>query len=341
MSTLTPVSGFDDLRSLVRQLPGPDAAAAEACRRREAELTKPTGALGRLEELAGWLSAWQGRHPPRLERVLVLVFVGWHEIAKHKVSAYPAEVTDQMVLNFEAGGAAINQLARLAGAELQVIPVGRGRPAHDFTRRPAMSEEGCVRAINIGLASVPDDVDLLAIGEMGIANTTAAAAVAAALYHEPATVWAGPGTGLDAAGVGHKALVIQGALDRHRAALTDPLEALRHLGGRELAAMLGAVLAARLKRVPVILDGFTTTVPAAALQALEPGAIEHCRAGHCSAEPGHRRLLDRIGQRPLLDLGMRLGEASGAAVALQLARAAVACHNGMATFEGAKVSRKR
>ncbi|MEK0081576.1 nicotinate-nucleotide--dimethylbenzimidazole phosphoribosyltransferase [Benzoatithermus flavus] len=341
MSTLTPVSSFDDLRSLVRQLPQPDTAAAEACRRHEAELTKPAGALGRLEELTCWLSAWQGRHPPRLDRVLILVFVGWHEIAKHKVSAYPAEVTDQMVLNFQAGGAAINQLARLAGAELQVIPVGQGRPAHDFTRRPAMSEAGCVRALNIGLSAVPEDIDLLAIGEMGIANTTAAAAIAAGLYGEPATAWTGPGTGLDTSGVAHKAEVIQGALDRHRAALKDPLEVLRYVGGRELAAMLGAILAARLRRVPVILDGFTSTVPAAVLQALDPASIEHCRSGHCSAEPGHRRLLDRIGQRPLLELGMRLGEASGAAVALQLVRAAVACHNGMATFESAGVSRKR
>ena len=340
MSILDPVRGFDDLRALVRRLPGPDAGAADACRRREAELTKPAGALGRLEDLACWLSAWQGRHPPRLDRVLVLVFVGWHGIARHGVSAYPAEVTDQMVANFAAGGAAINQLARVAGAELRVVPVGQGRPAHDFTERPAMSEEGCVRAVNVGLAAVTGDVDLLAIGEMGIANTTAAAAVTAGLSGEPGAAWAGPGTGLDAPGVARKAGVIDAALARHRAALTDPLQVLRHLGGRELAATLGAVLAARVRRVPVLLDGFTSTVPAAVLQALEPSAADHCQIGHCSAEPGHRRLVERLGRRPLLDLGMRLGEASGAAVAVHLARAAVACHTGMATFGGAGVSRK-
>ena len=327
------------VRALLRALPAPDEAAAAACRARDAELTKPAGALGRLEELAVWLSAWQGRHPPRLERVLVLVFVGWHEIARQGVSAYPAEVTDQMMANFAAGGAAINQLATLAGAELCVIPVGQGRPAHDFTMQPAMSEAGCARAIEIGLAAVPDGIDLLAIGEMGIGNTTPAAAMAAALTGETGGRWAGPGTGLDRAGIRRKAAVIDAGLERHRDAMTGPLEILRHVGGREHAAMLGAILGARLRRIPVVLDGFTTTVPAALLQAVAPNAVEHCQIGHCSAEPGHRRLLEQLAMRPLLDLGMRLGEASGAALAVQLVRAAVACHNGMATFASAQVSR--
>ncbi len=340
MSTLPPVTSFDELRALIADLPRGDDGATSACRDREAQLTKPPGALGRLEDVTSWLATWQGRHPPRLARVLILVFVGWHEIARHGVSAFPAEVTDQMVANFAAGGAAINQLARLAGAELRVVPVGQGRPAHDFTRRQAMSEAGCLRAIEAGFAAVPDGIDLLAIGEMGIANTTAAAAIAAGLSGDSGAVWAGPGTGLDPSGVAHKAAVIDQGLDRHRAAMSDPLEVLRHVGGRELAAMLGAIVAARLRRVPVILDGFTGTVPAAVLHAMEPGAIAHCQVGHCSAEPGHRRLLKRIGLPPLLDLGMRLGEASGAAVAIQLVRAAVACHNGMATFADASVSQK-
>ena len=340
MTSLPSVSSFGELRALLADLPGPDLAAAAACRARDAQLTKPPGALGRLEDLADWLSAWQGRHPPRLERVLILVFVGWHEIARHGVSAFPAEVTDQMVANFAAGGAAINQLARLAGAELRVVPVGQGRPAHDFTLRPAMSEAGCLRAIEIGIGALPWDVDLLAIGEMGIANSTPAAAMAAALAGEGGGRWAGPGTGLDPEGVSRKAAVIDQALARHRGAMTDPLEILRHVGGREHAAMLGAVLAGRLRRIPVMLDGFTATVPAAVLEAIDPGAAGHCQVGHRSAEPGHRRLLEQIGRRPLLDLGMRLGEASGAALAIQLARAAVACHNGMATFASAKVDQR-
>lgn len=328
------------LRALLQGLPNADGEAVSACRAREAELTKPAGALGRLEELTEWLCAWQGRHPPRLERVLILVFVGWHDIACRGVSAYPAEVTDQMVANFTAGGAAINQLAKLAGAELRVIPMAEGRPAHDFTQMPAMSEQGTLRAIQAGLDAVPEGIDLVAIGEMGIANTTAAAAVAAGLYREPAAAWAGPGTGLDPTGVRRKAEVIEQGLARHAAAIGDPLAVLRYLGGRDLAAMMGAVLGARLRRVPVLLDGFTATVPAAVLQALAPGSIEHCRAGHRSAEPGHRKLLDRLGLVPLLELGMRLGEGSGAAVALNLVRAAVACHVGMATFGEAAVSRR-
>jgi nicotinate-nucleotide--dimethylbenzimidazole phosphoribosyltransferase len=333
------IADLATVRSLLRDLPAADGAAAASCLVRDAELTKPAGALGRLEELAVWLSAWQGRHPPRLERVLILVFVGWHDIARRGVSAYPAEVTDQMVANFAAGGAAINQLAALAGAELRVVPVGQGIPAHDFTMRPAMSEAGCARAISIGFDAVPDDIDLLAIGEMGIGNTTPAAAMAAALANETGSRWAGPGTGLDGAGVSRKAALIDEGLARHRTAMSDPLEILRHVGGREHAAMLGAVLGARSRRVPVLLDGFTATVPAALLQALAPSAVEHCQIGHCSAEPGHRRLLEQLAMCPLLDLGMRLGEASGAALAIQLVRAAVACHTGMATFSAANVSR--
>ena len=333
------VADLDDVRALLAALPGADDAAVRACRARNAELTKPAGALGRLEELAEWLAAWQGRHPPRLERVLILVFVGWHGVTARGVSAYPAEVTEQMVANFAAGGAAINQLARLAGAELRVIRVADGRPAHDFTQRPAMSELGCVRAIAAGMAAVPEDIDLVAIGEMGIGNTTPAAAMAAALAGEDGGRWAGPGTGLDREGVRRKAEVIDAGLALHRKAMRDPLEILRHVGGREHAAMLGAVLGARLRRAPVILDGFTATVPGALLKALAGDAMDHCQVGHCSAEPGHRRLLEQIGRRPLLDLGMRLGEASGAALAVQVVRAAAACHAGMATFGEAQVSR--
>lgn len=339
MTSISSPDGLAALTGLARDLPPPDAAALAAARAREAELTKPAGALARLEDLTEWLCAWQGRHPPRLERVLILVFVGWHEIARQRVSAYPAEVTDQMVANFAAGGAAINQLARLAGAELRVIPVAQGRPAHDFTQGPAMSEAGFLAAVRTGLEAVPEDVDLLALGEMGIANTTAAAAVAAGLYREPGAAWAGPGTGLDQEGVRHKAGVIEAGLRYHADGLDQPLEVLRRLGGRDLAAMFGALLAARRQRVPVLLDGFTATVPAAVLQALAPDGIAHCRSGHRSAEPGHRKLLDRLALAPLLELGMRLGEGSGAAVAISLVRAAVACHTGMATFASAGVSR--
>jgi nicotinate-nucleotide--dimethylbenzimidazole phosphoribosyltransferase len=338
MIGIPPVASFDDLRARLRQLPGPDEAAATAARARQAELTKPPGSLGRLEELAVWLAAWQGRDPPALERVLVLVFAGNHGVVTRGVSAYPAEVTWQMVENFAAGGAAINQLCRVAGAQLAVMPLDLEHPTGDFCIEPAMSTAECLDALNRGMAALPRDLDLLALGEMGIGNTTAAATIAAALFGGPAVWWTGPGAGLDRHGVAHKAAVVGRALTRHAEAFRDPLEVLRRVGGREIAAMAGALLAARAYRVPVLLDGFVAGAAAAILHALAPDALDHARAAHLSAEPGHARLLERLHLSPLLQLDMRLGEASGAALALLLCRAALACHTGMATFAEASVS---
>lgn len=332
------VSSFADIRALARDLPGPDAAAAAAARAREAELTKPAGALGRLEQLAEWLSAWQGRHPPRVERARVLVFAANHGVAAQGVSAYPAAVTAQMVENFLANGAAVNQIAESVGAEFEVHPIELARPTADFTQAPAMGEAECVEAFRLGLLSVEPELDLLAVGEMGIANTTAATALCCALLGGAPEDWAGPGTGLDAAGVARKAAVVQRGLDLHRDALADPLAALARIGGREIAAMAGAVLAARLQRVPVLLDGFVCGAAAAVLWKLDPGGLDHCEAAHLSAEPGHRRLLAAVKKSPLLQLNMRLGEASGAALAVAVVRAAAAAHAGMATFAEAGVA---
>ncbi|MFO1039166.1 MAG: nicotinate-nucleotide--dimethylbenzimidazole phosphoribosyltransferase [Geminicoccaceae bacterium] len=333
-------SSLAEVRAVLRALPEPDAAAAEAARAREGQLTKPAGALGRLEELAAWMAAWQGRHPPKLERIRVAVFAGWNGITEQGVSAYPAVVTDQMIANFTSGGAAVNQLSRLLDAELVIVPVAPGQPTKDFTTAPAMSELECVDAFVAGLDTVHENIDLLAVGEMGIGNTTTAAAIAAALYGGGALAWTGPGTGLDQTGVRHKAAVIERGLALHAASLGDPLAVLCRLGGREIAAMAGAILGARLCRVPVILDGYVATTAAAVLHALEPTALAHCQAGHRSAEPAHGAVLEKLGLVPLLDLGMRLGEASGAALAAQIVRAAVACHTGMATFADAGVSGK-
>jgi nicotinate-nucleotide--dimethylbenzimidazole phosphoribosyltransferase len=338
MASAHPILSLDDLRRRLGQLPPADAAAAAAAAARQAELTKPKGALGRLEELAIWLAAWQGRDPPALERVAALVFAGNHGIAARGVSAYPSAVTAQMVANFEAGGAAINQLCRAAGAELKVVPLELERPTADFCTAAAMSEAQCLDAIQRGMAALAPDLDLLALGEMGIGNTTAAAAICAALYGGPAAWWTGPGSGLDRHGVAHKTAVVGRGLMCHAAAFGSPVEILRRLGGREIAAMAGAILAARERRVPVLLDGFVAGAAAAVLHALEPGALDHVRAAHRSAEPAHERLLERLGLRPLLELDMRLGEASGAALAILLCRAALACHTGMATFTSAGIS---
>ena len=268
------------------------------------------------------------------------MFAGNHGVTKQGVSAYPAEVTVQMVANFSAGGAAINQLARAAGAALRVIPLALDEPTADFTEQPAMSESEFLSAVSAGYRAVSADCDLICLGEMGIGNTTAAAAIAAALFGGGGTRWAGRGTGVDEAGLERKRSVIDSALARHRGALHEPLRAAAALGGRELAAILGAVLAARRLRVPVLLDGFVCTAAVAPLAKLRADALAHALAAHVSAEAGHRTLLDELTLKPLLDLDLRLGEASGAALALNILRAALACHTGMATFAQAGVSDK-
>jgi len=339
-ATGTPPETLDGWRTLARNLPAPSAPAGAAAAARNDILTKPPGALGRLESLAIWLSAWQGRHPPRLDRVHCVVFAGNHGIVRRGVSAFPAAVTQQMVANFAAGGAAINQLCRAFDIELDVQALDLDRPTADFTEAPAMPEAELLDALTTGWRAVRPETDLLIVGEMGIGNTTAAAALAAALFGGTGADWAGPGTGLDREGVSRKAAAIDLGLKRHGIALADPLTALGCLGGREIAAMAGAILRARLAGAPVLLDGFVCSAAAAVWARQTPGALDHAEAGHVSAEPAHRRLLERLNKTPLLDLGMRLGEASGAAAALPLLRAAVATHVGMASFAEAGVSGK-
>jgi nicotinate-nucleotide--dimethylbenzimidazole phosphoribosyltransferase len=329
---------LDDIRSFCRDLPGGDARAAGAAARRQQTLTKPPGSLGRLEELAIWLARWQGRGIPQLDRVTIAVFAGNHGVAARGVSAYPPAVTEQMVANFASGGAAINQIAKLAGAELRVVPIELERPTRDFTVAVAMDIEEFLSALDIGYRTVPADCDLLAVGEMGIANTTAAATLCAALLGGAASQWAGRGTGVDDARLLRKRATIDAALAFHQALSGDPLGVAAAMGGRELAAIAGAILAARRHRIPVLLDGFVATAAAVPLTRLDACILDHCRAGHVSAESGHRALLRELGLKPLLDLDMRLGEASGAGVAIFLLRAALACHNGMATFTEAGVS---
>jgi nicotinate-nucleotide--dimethylbenzimidazole phosphoribosyltransferase len=332
-------SKFDDLRAFCRDLPKGDSRASEAAARRQQVLTKPPGSLGRLEDLAIWLAHWQGREHPRLDHITIAVFAGNHGVATRGVSAYPAEVTAQMVANFSAGGAAINQIAALAGATLKVEPIALERPTRDFTAAPAMDEGEFLQAVELGYRAVPEACDLLAVGEMGIANTTTAATLCAALLGGGAR-WAGRGTGVDDHGLARKRETIEAALQFHHDALGDPLAVAARLGGRELAAIAGAVLTARQRRIPVLLDGFVATAAVLPLWRVAGNILDHCRAGHVSAEANHRALLEALKLDPLLDLGMRLGEASGAAVAILLLRAALACHNGMATFAGAGVSDK-
>ncbi|MBZ9939344.1 nicotinate-nucleotide--dimethylbenzimidazole phosphoribosyltransferase [Mesorhizobium sp. BR1-1-16] len=331
---------FDDIRALVATMPGPDQTAIAAIRARDAELTKPAGSLGKLEDLAEWLGAWQGKARPAVNRPHVAIFAGNHGVAARGVSAFPASVTQQMVENFAAGGAAINQICTANGLGLKIFDLALDLPTGDITIEPALGEAACAGTMAFGMEATADGVDLLILGEMGIGNTTVAAAVCAGLFGGTGADWVGPGTGLDAAGVERKAEAVDAALAVHAGHLADPLEVLRRLGGRELAAIAGAVLAARMSRIPVILDGYVATAAAAVLYRLDPTSLDHCQFGHLSAEPAHRRLLDAMGKTPLLDLGMRLGEGTGAALAAGIVRAAALVHEGMATFTQAGVSGK-
>jgi nicotinate-nucleotide--dimethylbenzimidazole phosphoribosyltransferase len=340
-------------------IPPPDEAAMEAARARQDRLTKPAGSLGRLEELSIRLAGITGRLDPPLQHRVVFTLAADHGVAHEGVSAYPPEVTPQMVLNFLHGGAAINVLAKVARARVVIADLGvdADLPSHpdlhalkvrrgtaSITRGPAMSPAEARLAIDHGRQLVAGEVarglDIVMTGDMGIGNTTAAAALAAALYGGGGARWAGRGTGVDDAGFARKQAVIDRGLARHATCLGDPLAAAAALGGRELAAILGAALAARRRHVPVLLDGFVSTAAVAPLAKLRADALAHALAAHVSAEAGHRVLLDELALAPLLDLDMRLGEASGAAVAIPVLRAALACHVGMATFGEAKVSDK-
>ena len=344
MNAQSPTSAatFDEMRRILREMPGPDLAARTEVVRRQAELTKPPGSLGRLEEIAEWLACWQGRAHPRVERPRIAVFAGTHGIAQRGVSAYPPEVTKQMVKNFLDGGAAINQLAAAIDADLRIYELDLDHPTADFTQGPAMNEARTANAMAYGMMAAEPGIDVLCLGEMGIANTTAAATLCAALFGGSGADWAGPGTGVKGAALANKIAVIDEALARHRDAIAakDPLALLAAVGGEELAAIAGAIAAARMGRIPVLLDGYACTAAAAVLYAVDRHALDHCLVAHRSAEPGHTRLLAALGQRPLLDLDMRLGEASGAALAVPLLKAAAACHAGMATFGEAGVSSK-
>ena len=327
---------LDDVRAALTSLPVPDAKARDAATERNAQLTKPPGALGRLEALAIWYAGWRGDARPRIEAPQVIVFAGNHGVTSQGVSAFPADVTAQMVANFQAGGAAVNQLASAVDARLDVQALSLDRPTEDFTQRPAMDDAEFLAALATGWSAVDAAADVLVVGEMGIGNTTSAAAIAHALYGGSPQDWVGRGTGVDDAGLARKAGVVARGVARHAGG--DGVDILKTLGGRELAGMAGAILRARHLCIPVILDGYICTAAAACLEATRAGALDHCIAGHLSAEGAHEALLERLAKPPLLRLDMRLGEASGGTLAIAILKGALACHSGMATFAEAGVS---
>lgn len=330
---------FDDFRNLIANLPGPDPRALVDARERDATLTKPLGALGRLEEIAFWLAAWTGR-APAVNRPLVAIFAGNHGVTKHGITPFPPSVTQQMVENFAAGGAAINKICVTHDLGLKIFDLALDYPTGDIATEAALSERDCAATMAFGMEAIAGGTDLLCLGEMGIGNTTIAAAIHLALYGGEAEDWVGPGTGSHGELMARKIAVVKQAVAFHKDHLSDPLEILRRLGGREIAAIAGAILAARMEKIPVLLDGYVVTAAAAILKAMNPSAIDHCLIGHVSAEPGHLRSIEKLGKTPLLALGMRLGEGTGAALAAGIVKSAAACHSGMATYEQAGVTNK-
>ena len=318
---------------LLAEAPGPDVEARAAVAARAGRTLRPSGALARLDATASWLAGWQRTARPAVERPAAVVFVGDHGVADEDVSAYPAAVTPAMLRALREGVATASAMARTVGAELRVVDVGAGRPTGNIVREPALTPERFAECFDAGRSTVAAlSCDLLVLGEMGIANTTPAAAVAATLYGGPAEEWTGRGTGVDDAGWGRKVAAVEAARARVPAE-AGPFDVLREAGGAELAAIAGAALEARIRSIPVLLDGFVVTAAVAPLAVAAAGALDHCIAGHRSPEPGHALLLSKLGMEPLLDLGMRLGEASGALAAVPLVRLAAAAVVDVATFE--------
>lgn len=340
MPALPPVQSFNDIRALLSTLPDVSDDARLQVAIHEKNLTKPQNSLGRLEEISAWVAASQFTYPPSIHSVHCNVYAGNHGVVAQGVSAYPATVTQQMVQNFIDGGAAVNQLCGTFNVDLQVHEMALDHPTADMTLAPAMSEEDCAEAFLYGMTTVKDHTDLLCLGEMGIGNTTAAAALALALYGGDAATWTGYGTGIDQEALERKTTCVAKAVAQNKILMSDPLEIMRCVGGRELAAMAGACVAARLKNTPVLIDGYVATAALAPLAVLQPNALDHCMVAHRSKEIGHALLCEKLGKLPLLDLDMGLGEGSGAVMAVGLCRAAVACHSGMATFDHAGVDKK-
>jgi nicotinate-nucleotide--dimethylbenzimidazole phosphoribosyltransferase len=336
-----------------------DIPARNKARERQQQLTKPAGSLGQLEHLAVELAAMQGSPRPQVEQLWISIFAGDHGVVAEGVSAFPQAVTGQMLRNFVSGGAAISVLAKQLDATLEVIDLGTALPleplrgvhhlhlgagTQNFAQGPAMSATQLLQALDAGQASVQRAREagsqLFIGGEMGIGNTTAATAMACALLECAALEMVGPGTGLDSAGVAHKAEVIELALELHRPQISEPIDILQHLGGFEIAALSGAYLACAQQGITALVDGFICSVAALLAVRLNPDCRNWLLFAHCGAEPGHQRVLNTLQAEPLLDLGLRLGEGSGAALAVPLLQLACSLHNDMATFAEAAVAER-
>ena len=320
------------IAEMLATMPQPDREAGDSVRARAADILRPAGALARLDELAAWAAEWQGTATPAICKPAALIFAADHGVAAAGVSKYPSDVTAAMLSAYRAGKSTISAFAAVAGATVSAVDVGVGRPTGDIRFESALSDERFDQACAAGRDAVDSvDADLVVLGEMGIGNTTAAAAVVAAISGGDITPWVGRGTGVDDEGLARKRDAVRMAVERIGANV-DPLDVLREVGGAELVAIAAAIVAARLRRIPVLLDGYVVTASALPLHAIASSSLDHCQVGHCSAEPGHRSLLQILGKRPILDLEMRLGEGSGAMAAVPLVAMACAGITEVPTF---------
>ena len=323
---------FDDIRTLIANCPKADEEARTRAVMRQERIALPSGELGRLAELAVWIAGWQGGDLPHVERPLVAVFAASHQIVQAGVSRYSDDQARAMTNQVLHGTGAVNQIAEASGAGLKVFELALEQPTPDFTRQAALTETECASTMAYAMQVLEDGPDVLCLGIVGAGATTAAGAMALALYGGTPAFWANAGSAVDdSAMIAIKATMIGAAVDHHSGHLDDPLDVLRRLGGRDIAAATGAILAARHQRTPVVLDGFATCAAAAVLHRIDPSSVTHCIAGSVTPRDSHRALLDRLGMKPVLDLGLGLGDGSGAALAINVLRSAVACHNGLDT----------
>lgn len=327
---MTSALPFDDFRNLLANLPSADTVAQNRVRTLFVKADKPKNSLGRIEDIAAWLATWSGRAPPAVTRPLVAVFAGNHGVTRHGISPRPVAATANAVELCAAGGAAVNQICIANDLGLKVFDLALHISTADITEDAALDERGCAATMAFGMEAIAGGTDLLCLGDLGVGNSTVAAVLCAALFGGSGADWVGPGSGADAAMQARKAAMVDAALAFHGASLRDPFEALRRVGGREFAAIAGAILAARMQKIPVLIDGFAATAAAAVLHATNPAALDHCLLAGLSPEPGHKRAAERLGLRPLLDLGMSHGEGVGAALAAGLVKAAALTSSGMA-----------
>jgi nicotinate-nucleotide--dimethylbenzimidazole phosphoribosyltransferase len=330
MALAQPSAPFDDLRTLIANCPAADEGARVRAMLRQDQIALPAGELGRLADLAVWMASWQGGDTPHIDRPMVAVFASAHQITAKGISRYDAARAREMTDAVLQGAGAVNQIAKAAGAGLKVFELALEEPTPDITRGAALSERDCASTMAYAMQVFEEKPDVLCIGVVGAGATTAAGAMALALYGGTPAFWAVAGSAVDDEKMlAAKAKVIGAAVDHHSGNLDDPLEVLRRLGGRDMAGAAGAILAARHQGVPVILDGFASCAAAAVLHRINRAAVDHCVAGSVTPRDSHHAILDRLGKQPILDLGLGLGDGSGAALAINVLRAAIACHNGL------------